>query len=168
MNPLTQFRKLAILLLLIAPALAFAGNVFATPPTPGGLSALQVARGLYDEIDLQAHDIRWHLKLKTKGDSDVYVTQNTFQPGAHSGWHTHPGPSLITVTSGQITAYDGDDPTCTPKRYRLGEGFVDPGEGHVHLLRNETDAPAETVAFQILPKDATRRIDAPAPGNCPF
>jgi hypothetical protein len=69
---------------------------------------------------------------------------------------------------GEIAAYDGDDPTCTPKRYRAGEGFVDPGDGHVHLLRNETDAPAETVAVQFLPKNATRRIDAPAPGNCSF
>ena len=168
MNPLTQFKKLPILSLLIALALVFAGNVLATPPSPGGLVALQLARGLYDEIDLQAHDIRWQLKMKTKGDSDVYVTQNTFQPGGHSGWHTHPGPSLITVTSGQITAYDGDDPTCTPIIYNVGDGFTDHGGGHVHLLRNETGAPAVTIAVQILPKDAQRRIDAPSPGNCPF
>ena len=36
------------------------------------------------------------------------------------------------------------------------------------VLRNETSAPAETVAVQILPKGAVRRIDAPAPGDCPF
>jgi hypothetical protein len=73
------------------------------------------------------------------------------------------------VTVGEIMAYDGDEPTCTPKHYRSGEGFVDPGDGRVHLLRNESDAPAETVAVQFLPKDATRRIDnAPAPGNCHF
>jgi quercetin dioxygenase-like cupin family protein len=160
--------RLRILLLLVAPALVVTGNVLATPPTPGGLSALPLARSLFGEIDLQAHDIRWHVKMKTKGDSDVHVTQNTFQPGAHSGWHTHPGPSLITVTSGQITAYDGDDPTCTPMIYNAGDGFTDPGSGHVHLLRNETGAPAVTIAVQILPKDAQRRIDAPSPGNCPF
>src|SRR5215471_12480040 len=27
----------------------------------------------------------WNLKLKAKGDSDLYVTQHTFQPGQHSG-----------------------------------------------------------------------------------
>ena len=106
------------------------------------------------------------VKLKTQGVSDVYVTGNTIAPGGQSGWHTHPGPSLIIVTVGEVTAYAGDDPTCTPTRYRAGEGFVDPGGGHVHLLRNETGAPAETVAVQFLPKDATRRIDTPAPGNC--
>jgi quercetin dioxygenase-like cupin family protein len=108
------------------------------------------------------------VRLKTKGDSDGYVIRNTFDPGGSSGWHTHPGPSLITVTKGEITAYEGDDRKCTPTVCREGEGFVDPGDGHVHVLRNETSAPAETVVVQILPKGAARRIDAPAPGNCPF
>ncbi len=67
------------------------------------------------------------LQLTTKGASDVYVTRNAIAVGGNSGWHTHPGPSLIIVTVGEITAYDGDDPTCAPKRYRAGEGFVDPG-----------------------------------------
>ena len=108
------------------------------------------------------------LELRTKGVSDVYVTRNAISVGGNSGWHTHPGPSLIIVTLGEITAYEGNDPTCTPKRYRAGEGFIDPGGNHVHLLRNESGAPAETVAVQFLPKDATRRVDTPAPGNCPF
>jgi hypothetical protein len=86
----------------------------------------------------------------------------------HTGWHTHPGPSLITVKSGTITAYDGDDPTCSPTVYSAGEGFVDPGDGHVHILRNEAGVPAETVAVQLLPQGSVRRIDVPAPENCPF
>ena len=72
------------------------------------------------------------------------------------------------MTVGEIMAYDGDDPTCTPTLYTTGEGFVDEGGGHVHLLRNESGAPAETVAIQFLPKDASRRIDMPDPGNCSF
>ena len=145
----------------------YAANVLATPGKD--FTAVQQWKGVFDEIDVRTNDFLPHqVKIKTKGASDVYVTRNAIAAGGHSGWHTHPGPSLIIVTAGEIMAYDGDDPTCTPKRYRLGEGFVDPGEGHVHLLRNETDTPAETVAFQILPKDATRRIDALAPGNCPF
>ena len=86
--------------------------------------------------------------------------------GGQSGWHTHPGPSLITVTVGEITAYD--DKLCSPHVYHAGEGFVDPGDGDVHLLRNESGAVAETVAVQFLPTGATRRIDAPQPNNCNF
>jgi quercetin dioxygenase-like cupin family protein len=146
--------------LIVVPALA-------TPQT--GLTAEQVAKGRFGEINVKTHNFPPHkVKLKTRGDSDVYVIRNTFDPGGSSGWHTHPGPSLITVTKGEITAYEGDDPNCRPTVYRAGEGFVDPGDGHVHLLRNETTAPAETVAVQILPKDAARRIDAADPGNCPF
>jgi quercetin dioxygenase-like cupin family protein len=146
---------------------AYAATALATDPS--GFKAAQQWKGVFDKVDVRVNDLPGHrVKIKTKGDSDVYVTRNAIDPGGQSGWHTHPGPSLIIVTVGEITAYDGDDPRCRPTRYGVGEGFVDPGDGHVHLLRNESGAPAETVAVQFLPKDATRRIDAPAPGNCGF
>jgi quercetin dioxygenase-like cupin family protein len=145
----------------------YAGNVLATAQS--GFTAAQQWKGVFGEIDVKTNNFLPHqVKIKTKEASDVYVTRNAIAVGGQSGWHTHPGPSLIMVTAGEIMAYEGDDPTCTPTRYRAGEGFVDPGDGHVHLLRNESGAPAETVAFQIVPQGATRRIDTPAPGNCPF
>jgi hypothetical protein len=42
------------------------------------------------------------------------------------------------------------------------------GNGHVHILRNEGTVAAETIAVQLLPRGAVRRIDAPDPGYCPF
>jgi hypothetical protein len=36
------------------------------------------------------------------------------------------------------------------------------------MLRNEGSVEAETVAVQILPAGAPRRIDAPDPGHCGF
>jgi hypothetical protein len=45
-------------------------------------------------------------------------------------------------------------------------GFVDAGGDHVHLLRNEGAVPARTVAVQLLPADATRRVDAERPDGC--
>jgi hypothetical protein len=62
--------------------------------------------------------------------------------------------------------WSGDHPSCTPRAYGAGDGFIDPGGGHVHMLRNETGA-AETIAVQLLPKDAARRISADAPSGCP-
>ena len=160
----------AVLIGLVGVAV-YVTNVLATPPS--GFTAAQQWKGLFGEIDLlvvskEPKQPGHRVKLKTQGPSDLYVTRNEIAPGGQSGWHTHPGPSLIIVAAGEITAYAGDDPTCTPTRYRAGEGFVDRGDGHVHLLRNETGAPAETVAVQILPKDAPRREDKPAPGNCAF
>ena len=113
----------------------------------------------------------WSEKIQTKGESDLYVQQNTWQPGGTTGWHTHPGPSFIIVTQGSVTVYDSDDPACTPHVYTANtadNGFVDPGDGHVHVIRNETSAMAQTVAVQLIPEGATRRVDAPDPGNCPF
>jgi quercetin dioxygenase-like cupin family protein len=115
------------------------------------------------------HGNVWMSLQKTKGLSDVYVQNNTWQPGGTTGWHSHPGHSLIIVTAGTVTDYEGDDPSCTPHVYTVGTGFVDhSGDSHVHLIRNEGTVPATTVAVQLIPADTTRRIDAPIPGNCPF
>jgi hypothetical protein len=36
------------------------------------------------------------------------------------------------------------------------------------MVRNEGTVPLETIAFQIIPAGADRRIDVVAPGYCPF
>jgi hypothetical protein len=153
-------------------------NVLATPAS--GFSGTTLAVGRFDDIDVTNHAVtenpnargrRKHLWLsmqKTRGLSDLYVQDNVWSPGGSTGWHTHPGHSLIIVTAGTVTAYEGDDPTCTPHVYTAGMGFVDPGGEHVHLLRNEDTVEARTVAVQLIPAGAVRRIDAPDPGTCAF
>ena len=118
------------------------------------------------DVKLQLQDLK--VTIRTKGASDAYVVSNSVASGGYSGWHTHPGPSLVTVKSGTATYYDGDDPTCTPHRLMQGEGFVDAGDGHVHMIRNEGTDLLELIAFQIIPQGAVRRIDVAAPGHCPF
>jgi hypothetical protein len=162
MNKLIGGAALAFLVVLAvaATALATGSSNFTTE---------QLSFGNFGAIDVKTNDALPHqVKLKTKGDSDVYVVRNTVLPGGHSGWHTHPGPSLITVTAGTATFYDSDDPTCSPQVYPVGTGVIDPGDGHVHILRNEGSVNLVTVTVQILPDGAPRRIDAPQPGNCPF
>jgi quercetin dioxygenase-like cupin family protein len=98
----------------------------------------------------------WLLFTRVRGDSDLYITQNTIQPGGQSGWHTHPGPSLVTVTEGAVTVYEDD---CTSATYSLGQTFTDLGCGDVHNVVNETAAEAKTIAVQIVPHGAPRRED---------
>ncbi len=179
----SPLKKIPVLPSLLALTLV-AGSVFVVLPvratSPSGLSAefLVGSSGggvIFDEIDLslkRKKDERnglpeWKVKVDTKGLSELYVVKNTFAPGSTSGWHTHPGPSLISVLQGTITAYHGDDPTCTPRTYTAPASFLDEGGEHVHLLRNETGAPAVTVAVQLVPQGAMRRVDAPNPGHCP-
>jgi quercetin dioxygenase-like cupin family protein len=153
--------------LLIATAVVTVGAGVALATSGSGITSTNISVGLFDAIRVHTDADGHKVKIDTKGASDVYVVSNVIAPGGSTGWHTHLGPSLITVKSGTITAYDGDDPSCTPHVYTAGSGFVDAGDGHVHILRNEGTVAAETIAVQILPHGAVRRIDAPAPGSCP-
>jgi quercetin dioxygenase-like cupin family protein len=171
MNPLTQFKKILILPLLIAFALVAVPSALATPGC--GITVQDLAVGHYPSgaLNLMCKDtdLGWRLKTKVKGDTDVYVTQYTFLPGGHTGWHSHPGPSLVTVVSGELTLYEGDDPTCTPTIVEAGETFTDVGCGDVHLARNSGNVDTVLMVVHILPAGQPRRIDAPDPGNClPF
>jgi hypothetical protein len=157
------------LLAVIVVAGAYASTLRATPSS--GFTATTLAAARFDEIDVKNKTIPaniWQARLKTQGLSDVYVQSNVWAPGGTSGWHSHPGHSLILVTAGTVTAYEGDDPTCTPQVYTPGMGFVDAGGEHVHVIRNEGSIEARTIAVQLIPASAGRRIDVPAPGNCPF
>jgi hypothetical protein len=169
-------RILAFVLGAIAVAF-YAGNALATAPV--NFSGTTLAKATFGEIDSHVvSEPGWQEMIKTHGNSDLYVQQNTWDPTTcngctpSTGWHTHPGPSFVIVTQGSVTAYDGDDPTCTPHVYTAGtpnNAFVDPGDGHVHIIRDESGAVAKTIAVQLVPAGAVRRQDvAPAPGNCPF
>ena len=156
---------------LIVVAGVYGGTVRATPVTPpGSFVGTTIAKATYGRLHLKAHQQMpspWMAYLKTKGQTDVYVQSNVWQPGGSTGWHTHPGPSLIIVTAGTVTEYRGDDNTCRRHVYTAGQGFVDPGGSHIHMIRNEGTVEADTVAVQFIPAGGVRRIDEPAPPNCP-
>lgn len=145
----------------------YAGTVLATPQS--NVTTSTVAKSVFDEIDLNAHTIPaniWQARLKTQGQSDVYVVDNKFAPQGTTGWHSHPGPSLIFVVSGTITNYMSDGHHCMQQDYTAGQGFVDEGGDHVHMIKNNGSAAARTIVVQFLPEGATRRIDADQPPNC--
>ena len=165
---------------IILGAAGYVGTVRATPAA--GFTSSTISLGRFGDIDVDnlsffppnaatnSHPGRnlWLSMQKTKGPSDLYVQSNVWTPGGSSGWHTHPGHSLITVTAGEITVYEGHDAECGPRTYTVGQGIVDPGDGHIHLIRNEGAVDARSITVQLLPAGAARRIDAPAPPNCPL
>jgi hypothetical protein len=167
---------------IAASALYSAGDIWATPAV--GFTGTTLVQGRFGEMDLvnksiipsSSEDDRrakaWlsqqKAKQNTRGQSDLYVQSNVWQPGGSTGWHTHAGLSLIIVTEGAVTNYEGHDRDCKPHVYTKGMTFIDSGGDHVHIIRNEGNVVAKTIAVQLIPAGATRRIDVVDPGNCHF
>jgi quercetin dioxygenase-like cupin family protein len=177
-------RKLTCLVLLSA-AIVFAalsamntGTAWATPGA--GFASTTIMSGTFGQIDISSKPIipnsresdrqakAWLSLQKTTGPSKLYVQSNVWQPGGSTGWHTHPGHSLIIVAAGTVTEYQSPDPECKPHVYTTGMTFADPHGDHTHIMRNEGDAVARTFAIQLIPAGVARRIDFEDPGNCHF
>lgn len=144
------------------------GTVLATTPTPGVTTTI-LAKSTVDPLNIKAEtdgEAEWSAKLKTHGVSDFYVVDNKFVPGADTGWHSHPGPSFIFVVAGSVTNYESNGRSCTKNVYTQGSNFIDAGGLDQHILRNEGTVQAETIAVQMLPQSAPRRIDKAAPVDC--
>jgi quercetin dioxygenase-like cupin family protein len=148
----------------------------AAAATAKGYKSSLLAVGRFGEINVsnsfphhakeERNEQLWFSLQQTKGPSDLYIQNNVWQPGESTGWHTHPGHSLIIVAEGTVTEYMSDDPECKPHVYTQGMGLVDPGGNHVHLIKNEGTVPAITIAVQLIPSGTDRRIDAAQPTNC--
>lgn len=149
-------------------AAAFGGLAHATPQQ-GVTTTLLANQIAFGNIQINAHTLPasiWQARVDTRGNTDAYVVDNVLQPGGSTGWHSHPGPSLIFVIRGTVTDFESDDPSCAGQNYSAGTGFVDQGVGEVHMLKNNGTVPAETIAVQLLPQGSPRRIDADTPANC--
>ena len=85
--------------------------------------------------------------------SEVFVRHFTWKPNQSSGWHTHPGPILVTIVRGTLTLYGGKDSSCTGRTYYAGSGFFDKGFGHVHAAVAGPDG-ADFYQIAILPPDS--------------
>jgi len=167
-------RLLALATLVVFGGLSIAYVSGALATNPSGVQTTTFGIGRFDNIDSTTKtDVApgaptsfWQGRINTKGQSDLYVIQNVIVPGGTFGWHSHPGPSLVIVKSGTATFYMADDPTCSPHTVQAGQGFVDNGHD-THVVRNEGSVDLVTVVVSLVPAGFARRIDEPAPPNCP-
>jgi len=137
-----------------------------------GTTSTPLGRATFSDPDDQNFKVKrmtgdWHVEIKSKPAFDLAVQSIKFEPGAQSGWHTHPGPVFIQVVTGTMTFYKSDDPTCTPIVRTAGQGYLDVGE-HAHIARNETTTAAQNIVTYFAPPGAMLRFDEPRPGNCAF
>ncbi|MHB8660054.1 MAG: cupin domain-containing protein [Solirubrobacteraceae bacterium] len=103
-----------------------------------------------------------------------FVMENATVPaGATFGWHSHRTAVVVAVTAGTLTLYDSSGPNCTPRRYRAGQGFIEPAN-HIHMARNEgkTRVTLEATYIGVPPslRANPNNLDAnnqPRPHKCP-
>jgi quercetin dioxygenase-like cupin family protein len=139
--------------LLVAVSLALAGVAVATPST-GSVTAEVIGAG----------SMATGMGLTAQPGKNTVVASFTFGPHSSTGWHTHPGKTLVTVASGTFTVYHAGD--CRARVYGPGDAFVEL-PSTVHIGRNETDGTVKLgVVFFGVPIGGSPRIDHAQPKGC--
>ena len=158
-----RLTRLAVFTLVAFPT--GVGAAVATPPA--GVVGETLLRNTLEDPNDKMKLILSLMRTGAVGPSDVLVQRVTVAASGHTGWHSHSGPTLINVTSGTLTLYAANSPSCIGHDYPAGTSFVE-ADGEVGIVRNETDAPAEFHVVFIIPPGASPRVDAPQPDVCPF
>ena len=154
---------------IVAALVSTAAVAAVFTPSSGIISAPIFARASF----VDPTDIKFKVKgqnqevIQVNNARETVVQQIVIAPGGNTGWHSHPGPVVVLIKSGQMSFYDSEDPTCTVRTYTAGEAFIDSGQGHVHIARNEGSENLELWATYFdVPPGGAFRINAPNPGNC--
>lgn len=161
-------RKRRIILAVVAGLSLLGGTALATPGV-GIIAGPVMARGTMP--DSQIVNSKSGVHVKTKGSVDFVTQQIRIGGGGSTGWHSHPGPVLVTVKAGALRLIYANDESCEGTVYSAGQSFIDRGDQVVHIARNESLVnEVELWATYFVPGDpgtAPFRIDAtPAPSDC--
>ena len=164
-NTMKRTRRLVLAAFFLLPVL---GGIALATPGVNIIAGPVVARGTHAER-LNIHS-KAGVKVQTKSSTDFVTQQIVIGPGGTTGWHSHPGPVLVTVKSGELTLVYGDDASCQGRIYRAGDSFVDRGDEVVHTALNRGSTNLEIWATYFVPgtPGTPQRRDAPNPGSCPF
>jgi quercetin dioxygenase-like cupin family protein len=166
-GPRTRRNARVTLAIALGAGFLLVGVALATPGV-GIISAPVHARGTLDEH--QVVNSKSGVHLKTKGSVDVATQQVVIAGGGSTGWHSHPGPVLVTVKSGSLRLIYADDTTCEGTVYGAGDSFIDRGDEVTHIARNESlTQSVELWATYLVPGapgTGFRNDVSPAPSDC--
>lgn len=126
-------------------------------------------RTIIRRVKVRVRSVERLISCSVTKPCDSAVQQVTLQPGGSTGWHTHPGPTFVTVAAGEGTLYHAGHHGCPGTRYATGTGFFQPTED-IHALRNEGSEPLVVFASYVLPRGTPNSgilIDQPQPASCP-
>lgn len=166
------FARSRLLWILVAGAVvvggstALAGHVSqvdpaTVPPGPALGSAFLAAHNSIGDIPVSA------LARAVKPDgAEVFLQHVRLGPNAPTGWHTHPGPAIVTVVGGALTYEDAFANECRQATYSAGQGFVDRGFGHVHRAIAGSAGADFYVVYLLPPGSATHVIPTSPSAEC--
>jgi hypothetical protein len=104
-----------------------------------------------------AHNVNLHVG----GPNDVLVADLVFQPGAQTGWHSHPGPVVVVIKSGALTeTHSNGCITVHPQ----GSVFFETA-GEIHNATNDAGVVTEVYATFLSPAGAPPLIPQSNPGG---
>jgi hypothetical protein len=162
-------RTIACYVTLGAALVVGATAVVASPGSPTVVATIMARAGFASPVDIKLKVGDTPEVLHVPAARDTVMQRIVFQPGNVTGWHSHPGPAIALITRGELWLYDGDDPSCTPEKFGVGQAFVDSGQGHIHMARS-SPSQAETevwVTYLDVPPGSGPRADVADPGFCP-
>lgn len=166
-GPRTRRNARVTLAIALGAGFLLVGVALATPGV-GIISAPVHARGTIGER--QVVNSKSGIHLKTKGSVDLATQQVVIGGGGSTGWHSHPGPVLVTVKSGSLRLIYADDTTCEGTVYGAGDSFIDRGDEVTHIARNESlTQSVELWATYLVPGapgTGFRNDVSPAPSDC--
>lgn len=122
----------------------------ATPPS-GQIARTELAVGkVTDEIDIQRTE-----------PTDFHIHELSLEPGADSGWHTHPGPEYSILKAGSLQLRRAPD--CEERTITAGQGIFVPA-GTPHMAHNGAKDAAQMYVTYTVPAGTTvLRVDADDP-----
>jgi quercetin dioxygenase-like cupin family protein len=141
--------KRILVVFAVLTGLLGAHVALATPPS-GTIARTELAKGTTTEPIV--------INTAKGEETSFYIQTVTIDPGAQSGWHTHPGPEYTIVKSGTITVQKAT--SCPPVDLTAGQVFFVAG-GTSHMAVNKTDAPVELYVTYTVPANAPLRGDQP-------
>jgi quercetin dioxygenase-like cupin family protein len=145
---LTAVALLTVLVPLVASSSSSAATGDSASATPTAPPVVQLlSRGTVAKpFEVEAHGI----ELEAERRIDVAVAHLTFAPRSSTGWHRHPGPTVVTVTTGELTVTSRH---CKQHTYGAGETFVEKGPRR-HIAVNTADTTTETIVTFFVPTGA--------------
>jgi hypothetical protein len=131
----------------------------------GGLHGLFNARGTAERLHI--HDHASHVHINARKPIDVAIVGARLDPGAQTGWHTHPSDSIVSLPPGapdlKMVVQEGR--RCVERTFHQGQAFVHPAGPH-NFVNTDAANPLTFGVAYFVPVGSVLLTPATPPSRC--